>query len=426
MIPVAVLASVLAASPVDPVSLQSSFPESIRAYVELQHYLPERVCWWPRKDLVTPDVSTVKPPEIGDAPFVPDPLPVLSGPVPGMRFAQVPAGTFQMGSPESDEWRRSCEQPQHSVHVDGFELMTTEVTQGMWHHVTGNWPGHPSDSLIPATASWNDWVDFLLALNESGDGYFYRFPSEAEWEYACRARTDTRFFWGDMADHRLVARYCWFFVNTSSGEFHPELRPVSGREPNPWGFYDIVGNAGELCGDLWHEDYENAPATGETWLEDGRRTAVVRGGAGWSFSPQLRSASRIGWATGHEGLRVARSRSLPDTALLEKRSEISVPSFDPVERFPELPDPVEPVLPKPAHLIGRHVTFISCLYIDALGESTTMGLYGIQGRSFQGCRRACEAIAEAIWESTWIPAMNGGQPWACWIMHTYYLSNDSL
>jgi formylglycine-generating enzyme required for sulfatase activity len=135
--------------------------------------------------------------------------------------------------------------------------------------------------------SWNDARAFCQKLSRK-TGKKYRLPSEAEWEYACRAGTTTRYFFGDNANQ--LEQYAWFWGSSNSG-----THPVGQIKPNPWGLYDLYGNIWEWCEDGWHKYYKGAPVDGTAWndnhVQSQRR--VIRGGS-WGNNPQnCRSASRL-------------------------------------------------------------------------------------------------------------------------------------
>ena len=219
-----------------------------------------------------------------------DPNPAL-----GWTFATIPSGSFSMGSPSSELHRNSDEEPVHTVSVQAFELMTTEVTQEMWEEVMGSNPasGDGVGSSYPVyNVSWDDCQQFINQLNSLDTEYEYRLPSEAEWEYACRAGTTTAYYWGNS----MNGSYCWYTDNSSS------TNPVAQKLPNAWGLYDMSGNVNEWCQDVYHDSYQDrysgAPTDGRAWLfmSGNNRSHVYRGG-GWHFFPLgCRSAFRGRWS----------------------------------------------------------------------------------------------------------------------------------
>ena len=183
-----------------------------------------------------------------------------------MTFVRIPAGSFDMGS---DSKRAFDQNPVHRVTISKpFELQTTEVTQAQWTAVMGNNPSHfrGGADLPVEQVSWNDVAEFIRALNERDPGHNYRLPTEAEWEYACRAGTnETRY-----DDIDAVA---WYDANSDQ-----RTHPVGGKQPNAWGLYDMLGNVWELTAD-WKDSYPAGPVTDPRGPEKGYYR-VSRGG-GW-------------------------------------------------------------------------------------------------------------------------------------------------
>lgn len=221
-----------------------------------------------------------------------------------MVFAAIPAGSFEMGSN-----RFTDEMPVHTVHIDAFEMLTTEVTQGMWKAVIGTSLEYQTgrsnydytimgkgDEYPMYYVSWNDCHEFLDKLNEMDPGHTYRLPSEAEWEYACGAGSDKAYYWGDSYSEEIVEKFCWYSEN-SGGKVHP----VAQKEPNAWGLYDMSGNLWEWCEDRYHPNYENAPADGSAWSSGTGGLFVFRGGRWFSNISYCRSASREGYGPDRRG-----------------------------------------------------------------------------------------------------------------------------
>jgi len=210
----------------------------------------------------------------------------------GMTLIPIPAGEFQMGSGEADVWGRNREKPRHKVTMSrAFYLGATEVTQQQWQALmsTAPWKGKSKNRSAdndPATfVSWDDAVRFCRKLTFR-EGALYRLPTEAEWEYACRAGTTTAFSFGH-ADLNL-AEYGWFHPNSLL-----RVQPVAQRIPNPWGLYDLHGNVWEWCSDGYADGYRDWPVSDPK----GPRTRqgadrVVRGGSWFSGVRFCRSASR--------------------------------------------------------------------------------------------------------------------------------------
>jgi formylglycine-generating enzyme required for sulfatase activity len=214
-----------------------------------------------------------------------------------LRLVEVPAGAFKMGSPEGDAYRWDDEGPQHEVAIPRPFLMGAfQVSQGCWEALPGtlcfrSW----GDPALPVEeVSWNDicgpdgFLDRLNAMTEGArpEGAAFRLPSEAEWEYACRAGSTTDYGFGD--DPAALVDYGWFDDN-ADGEPHP----VGRKRPNAWGLHDLHGNVWEWCADAWHDDYRGAPKDGSAWLTDGDQARRVLRGGGWDLHAKFaRSACR--------------------------------------------------------------------------------------------------------------------------------------
>ena len=242
----------------------------------------------------------------------------------GMKLVYIPAGSFMMGSKDSaaqlakeydtkEEYFKG-EFPQHQVCIStGFWMGQTEVTQGQYKSVMNAqpWSGEDfvqEDANNPAVyVSWDDAVEFCRKLSEQ-EGETYRLPTEAEWEYACRAGTTTRFSFGD-SDSSL-GDYAWSEHNA----YHVDERyahSVGQKKPNPWGMYDMHGNVLEWCSDWYAEGYNGESPRNDPTGPDTGSGRVLRGGS-WSFAPHgCRSAFRYYFTPsdryGLLGFRVARS-----------------------------------------------------------------------------------------------------------------------
>jgi formylglycine-generating enzyme required for sulfatase activity len=196
-----------------------------------------------------------------------------------------------------------CALPVHDVTFEtSFYMGKTEVTRAQWFAVMGSLPDEIVDEE-PDTrpvnyVSWTDAQDFVSVLNNLGQGTF-RLPSEAEWEYSCRAGTTTRFYFGDSdCDPDYVESPCsceldqYGWWKCSSGQYYgPE--PVSQKLPNAWGLYDMHGNVGEFCQDDWHDNFIGAPSDGSAWIT-GQDRIVYRGGSILSDPIWCQSAARTG------------------------------------------------------------------------------------------------------------------------------------
>jgi beta-lactam-binding protein with PASTA domain len=206
---------------------------------------------------------------------------------------RMPGGTFDMGSPGTEPQRNADESPQHSVTLGAFWMSKYEVTKRQWTAVMGTtpWAGHSSvlaDLDSPAVyVSWFDAQAFMVAANNH-TGRTFLLPSESQWEYAGRAGTTSRFYWGDDLDASAIGDYAWYSGNSAGAAY---AHVVGQKLPNAWGLYDMSGNVFEWCLDWYHTTYTGAPADGSAW-DVGNNNRVARGGA-WSFGDYAsRSAFR--------------------------------------------------------------------------------------------------------------------------------------
>lgn len=216
-----------------------------------------------------------------------------------LEMVKIPSGTFQMGSPEGQG--NDNEKPQHTVHVPAFLMGKYPVTQAQWRRVAAlpqvkialnaepsNFKG---DSRPVEKVSWDEAVEFCQRLSVVM-GHPYRLPSEAEWEYACRAGTTTEFYFGETLTPKLArcqANLGMVFVTAllSAGE----TASVGSYLPNAFGLYDMHGNVWEWCADRWHNNYASAPTDGTAWIMNGNsEKRVVRGGS-WEINPAHCSAA---------------------------------------------------------------------------------------------------------------------------------------
>jgi len=218
----------------------------------------------------------------------------------GMEFLKIPPGSFMMGSPEKEQFRDEDETP-HLVRLTrAFFIQETEVTQAQWKAVMGSNPSFfrdCGDNCPVERVSWNDATRFLEALNGRGEGR-YRLPTEAEWEYACRAGSATPFSWGDAPDCRMglfnnnprrgVAK-CLAEV-LARGLKPGSTAPVRSYPPNKWGLYDMHGNVWEWCQD-WYGPYPKGEVTDPKGPEQGS-FKVRRGGSWFKYATFGRSANR--------------------------------------------------------------------------------------------------------------------------------------
>jgi formylglycine-generating enzyme required for sulfatase activity len=225
-----------------------------------------------------------------------------------LEMVAIVGGKFIMGSPENEESRQYFEDPQHEVTVPTFFMGKFKVTQNQWKVVASypkvdrdlnSWPScfntkrdgrpRPVEQI-----SWYDAVEFCKRLSKE-TGREYRFPSEAEWEYACRAGTSTPFYFGetitpDLVNYNGNCPYAgapegtYWRGTTADGQFK--------FPPNAFGLYDMHGNLWEWCADTWHTVYEGAPTDGSAWSSEKTKLKVLRGGSWIDYACTCRSASR--------------------------------------------------------------------------------------------------------------------------------------
>ena len=221
---------------------------------------------------------------------------LLPGDVP-LTVVWIPAGSFDMGRYTGEQDSSSIEDPQHSVSVPGFWMGKYELTKAQWTAVMGTTPWNGqiyvlNDPDSPAVyVSWNDAQSFITTLNGL-TGLTFRLPSEAEWEYACRAGTTTRFYWGDDPSYTVGNAYCWWRYNAYDvNERYAHI--VGLKTENAFGLYDMSGNAWEWCEDDWHSNYTGAPTDGSAWVDSPRGSYRVARGGGWDdYGNFCRSAFR--------------------------------------------------------------------------------------------------------------------------------------
>lgn len=221
---------------------------------------------------------------------------VLQSPPTNMVF--IPANTFNLGSPTNEAGRSSDEGPQTMVTIThGFWMGKFEVTQREYLQITGSNPsGFPGDLNRPVeSVSWLDATNYCalltqqeLAAGRIPAGSSYRLPTEAEWEYAARAGTSTRFYYGDDPGSLSLSNHAWYASNSGNA-----THPVGQKPPNAWGLFDMEGNVWEWCQD-WYDPYpggfETDPQGPASNLTD---TKVIRGGAWDAFDSDCRSARRL-------------------------------------------------------------------------------------------------------------------------------------
>ena len=239
----------------------------------------------------------------------------------------IPPGRFWMGSPATEPEHRDSESPQHLVQLQGFFMSQTPITQGQWRAVAGSQerPGegwgrklNPNPSrfqgdkggLFPGEAntdnrpvdnvSWLDAMEFCNRLSQR-TGRTYTLPSEAQWEYACRAGTTMPFHFGDTISPELANyRGDVAYADGPQGVYREQTTPVGMFPANAWGLHDMHANVWEWCQDEWHESYEGAPTDGRAWVDaaerensnESKKRRLLRGGS-WDLIPgDCRSACR--------------------------------------------------------------------------------------------------------------------------------------
>jgi formylglycine-generating enzyme required for sulfatase activity len=208
-----------------------------------------------------------------------------------LEMMAIPGGSFVMGSPNTETRRYQYEGPQHPVNVSPFFLGKYQVTQAQWRAVAGlpkvkidlnpNPSGFKGDNLPVESISWDDATEFCLRLSELS-GHSYRLPSEAQWEYACRARTTTPFYFGDTVTPDLVNYQGTVpYGSAPQGIYREKTTVVGSFPPNTFGLCDMHGNVWEWCQDVWHDNYNGAPTDGSAWETGGDSKNRVWRGASW-------------------------------------------------------------------------------------------------------------------------------------------------
>ena len=206
----------------------------------------------------------------------------------------IPSGEFMMGSADNDGNGSEDERPQHQVRLSQSFLMgATPVTQAQWRVVAGYdvknitlkpEPSHfKGDDLPVEQVSWEEATEFCQRLSKR-TGKLFQLPSEAQWEYACRAGTETAYHFGPQITPEL-ANYDQEIGQTTAVKQYP---------PNRWGLYDMHGNVWEWCQDYWHGDYQGAPMDGSAWVRGGNvNRRVIRGGSWVDLPGYCRAAYRL-------------------------------------------------------------------------------------------------------------------------------------
>jgi len=202
----------------------------------------------------------------------------------------IPSGEFMMGASEEEPESNDDERPCHLVRVSKFFMGQHPVTQAQYERVMETNPATRYEAKLVAPdmpvvgVSWEDATAFCHRLSEQTQKH-YRLPSEAEWEYACRAETETAYHFGPQLTSEL-ANY--------RGEVG-QMTTVQNYPPNRWGLYDMHGNVWEWCQDSWHDSYEGAPEDGSARVKDGSDLRVLRGGSWHNIPTHCRSAYRVNY-----------------------------------------------------------------------------------------------------------------------------------
>jgi formylglycine-generating enzyme required for sulfatase activity len=205
-----------------------------------------------------------------------------------LEMVAIPGGIFLMGSPAGEGYKN--EKPQHEVTIPPFYIGKYPITQAQWEKIASlpkinrdlnPKPSHFQGANLPVEkVSWVDAQEFCARLGQH-TGKMYRLPSEAEWEYACRANTTTSFYFGETITTDLVNHHNKYGQTTDVGKF----------TPNDFGLYDMHGNVWEWCEDAWYKDYTNAPNDGSAWIGDDNKR-ILRGGSWFQDSENCRCAYR--------------------------------------------------------------------------------------------------------------------------------------
>jgi formylglycine-generating enzyme required for sulfatase activity len=219
-----------------------------------------------------------------------------------LEMIYIPGGTFLMGAPKSEVDSEDYERPQHYVTVKPFNMGKYTITQEQWEKVVYSCPTindwldpHPSyfkgDKLPVERVSWYDAVEFCTRLAQR-TGRQYRLPSEAEWEYACRAGSVKPFSCGDTITTDVVNyNGDYTYGHAPKGKYLKTTTAAGTFPPNVFGLYDMHGNVMEWCADVWHDSYDGAPNDGSAWINN-NQYRLLRGGSCHESPEWCRSATR--------------------------------------------------------------------------------------------------------------------------------------
>jgi eukaryotic-like serine/threonine-protein kinase len=221
-----------------------------------------------------------------------------------LEIMSIPGGKFIMGSPATEKQRNENEGPQHEVSIQPFYMGRFAVTQAQWQAVMGSNPSNFKGDKRPVDSiTWHQAREFCQKLSQQ-TGRQYRLPSEAEWEYACRAGTTTPFYFGETITPALVNYNGNFpYGEAPKGQYREQTTDVGSFPPNAFGLYDMHGNVWEWCQDEDRGNYNGAPGDGSAWEtrgnENDNRQRLLRGGSWYGDAYGCRSASRFSYTAGH-------------------------------------------------------------------------------------------------------------------------------
>jgi formylglycine-generating enzyme required for sulfatase activity len=222
-----------------------------------------------------------------------------------LEMVYIDRGQFAMGSPSNEECSSATERPQHLVSIPPFYLSKYPITQEQYLAIMGKNPSlHPGATLPVEQVTWQAARQFCQRL-AAKTGDIYRLPSEAEWEYACRAGTNTAFFFGDGLSAEMANYRAQGWKTEQSTPIPKKKKAAMLQEgptvvglfpPNAFGLYDMHGNVWEWCEDGWHDNYEGAPMDGTAWANHETDKRLLRGGSWDNYSRSCRSALRFKWS----------------------------------------------------------------------------------------------------------------------------------
>lgn len=231
------------------------------------------------------------------------------------RMRWIPPGRFMMGSPETEVWRYADEFQHQVWFAKGFWLADTPVTHALWQIVMGTHPSQFKEATQPVEpVTWDDCQKFCRRLNQGTAGLYARLPSEAEWEYACRAGTTTTTWAGELLSGQEIVAPQLDAIAWYSGNAGATGHPVAQKAPNPWGLFDMLGNVWEWCYDEFNYYPTDPASVRDTTIAVPQRVNplhVLRGG-GWDSSARFlraacRYADRADSRSRSIGFRLARS-----------------------------------------------------------------------------------------------------------------------